>query len=83
MKKFTIAALFVSALTITACHYGQNEAKDTLERNELYKGDKAEYSVNRAGEGGKLNSEAKPAATVDTAAVKAVEPAAVEHHESK
>ena len=83
MKKFTIAALFLSALTMTACHYGQNEAKDTLERNELYKNDKAEYSVNRAGDGGKLNNEAKPTATIDTTAVKATEPAAEEHHNSK
>jgi len=49
----------MAALTLTACHYGQNEANDTLERNETYKNDKAEYSVNRAGEGGKLNESSK------------------------
>jgi hypothetical protein len=53
MKKLVLALAAVASLSITACHYGQEEAGKTLERNEQYKGDKAEYSVNRAGEGGK------------------------------
>jgi hypothetical protein len=57
MKKITLALLFISAITVTSCHYGQEEAAKTLERNELYKGDKSEYSVNRAGKGGENMNE--------------------------
>ena len=65
MKKLFIAALFISALSLTACHYGRQDAEKTLERNELYKGDKHEYSVNRATDG----TEAAPAeAAADTTA---------------
>lgn len=67
MKKLSIAALFIAALAISACHYGQEEAKKTLERNEQYKSDKAEYSVNRAGEGGVKEK------TVDTTTATPVE----------
>jgi hypothetical protein len=49
MKKLAIAIATLSVLSLTACHYGQQEAKDTLKRNEEYKGEKAGYSVNRAG----------------------------------
>lgn len=80
MKKILIAALFIGS--ITACHYGQNEAKETLERNDQYKTDKADYSVNRAGEGGKMNATAapaEPAAPADTA-TKAEAPAAAPEH---
>lgn len=83
MKKFTIAALFISALTITACHYGQDEAKETIERNELYKTDKADYSVNRAGEGGKLNAKTEVKADTTVATKPAETTAAPEHPQSK
>lgn len=82
MRKYTIAALFLGALSFSACHYGVDEAKGSLERNEQYKGDKADYSVNRAGEGGKMNSEVKeeaPAPAADTTA-HAEAPAAETHH---
>jgi uncharacterized lipoprotein NlpE involved in copper resistance len=62
MKKLVFALAAVALLSLTACHFRQDEAKETLERNEKYKGDKAEYSVNRAGEGG------KPAKTEEVAA---------------
>jgi hypothetical protein len=62
MKKILAAALFI--VSLTACHYGQDEAKQTLERNELYKTEKADFSVNRAGEYGNPNESAK--ASVDT-----------------
>jgi hypothetical protein len=51
MKNILTALLFVSALVVSSCHYGEEEAAKTLERNELYKGDKADFSVNRAGDG--------------------------------
>lgn len=66
MKKLVFALAAVAVLSITACHYGQEEAEKTLERNDQYKGDKAEYSVNRAGDGGKATKTeevAAPAAT--------------------
>lgn len=69
MKKLMFAALLFSSLAFTACHYGQNEAHETIERNEQYKNDKADYSVNRAGEGGKLESDNKAVeAPADTTA---------------
>ncbi len=49
MKKLALAIAAVSLLALASCHYGQEEAKETLERNEQYKGEKADYSVNRAG----------------------------------
>lgn len=61
MKKLSIAILFAATLAVSACHYGRNEAHETLERNEQYKNDNKDYSVNRAGEGGKMN-ESEPAA---------------------
>ncbi len=82
MKKFTISALFVAALCITACHYGQNEAKDTLERNEKYKTENADYSVNRAGDGGKMNETVATESTPVDTTVKAATPAAETTHES-
>lgn len=63
MKKLFAAAIVVTSLS--ACHYGQDEAKQTLERNELYKTEKADYSVNRAGEYGK-EGESKVADTTTT-----------------
>lgn len=50
---FTIAAL---AISLASCHYGQDEAKQTLERNEQYKSEKADYSINRAGGDAKAES---------------------------
>lgn len=64
MKKILAAALVIASLS--ACHYGQDEAKQTLERNELYKTEKADYSVNKAGEYGNPNESVK--ASVDTTA---------------
>lgn len=46
MKKLLIAIAF--AATFSACHYGADEARKSLETNEQYKSEKAEYSVNRA-----------------------------------
>ena len=65
MKKTLAAALVIASLS--ACHYGQDEAKQTLERNELYKTEKADYSVNKAGEYGNPNESVK--ASVDTTTV--------------
>lgn len=88
MKKLVFALAAVALLSLTACHFRQEEAKETLERNDLYKGDKAEYSVNRAGDGGKMeHAEATPATetkTDSTAATAApaehAEHSAAEHH---
>ena len=49
MKKLALAISAVSLLALASCHYGEDEAKTTLERNEQYKNEKADYSVNRAG----------------------------------
>lgn len=65
MKKF-IAALFVSSLVISACHYGQDEAKETLQTNEQYKSDKVDYSTNRGNDG--VMPENKKAETAPVAA---------------
>jgi hypothetical protein len=67
MKKLALALATVAFLSITACHYGQEEAEKTLERNEQYKGDKADYSVNHAGEGGKITRTEEVVAPAATA----------------
>lgn len=68
MKKL-IASAFVIA-SLTSCHYGQDEAKKTLERNEKYKNENAEFSVNRAGEyakeGGNKTADTTAAAVADS-----------------
>ena len=46
MKKLLAIALF--SFTVTACHYGTEEAQKTLKANEEYKTEQADYSVNRA-----------------------------------
>ncbi len=51
MKKLIIAFTFVASLSLTACHYGQEEAQKTLKANELYKSDKQDYSTNRGNDG--------------------------------
>jgi hypothetical protein len=49
MKKiFSIAFVTVS---LSACHYGVGEAQKTLDANEQYKNEKAEYSTNRGNDG--------------------------------
>ncbi len=48
MKKIAVLITFGFTLTFGACHYGAEEAKNTLETNQEYKGDKSDYSVNRA-----------------------------------
>lgn len=64
MKKLIVSAFVLVA--ISACHYGQDEAKKTLERNEEYKNEKAEHSVNRAGEYGNPNQTTVAATVADT-----------------
>ncbi|MEI6508661.1 MAG: hypothetical protein WCO54_09240 [Bacteroidota bacterium] len=49
MKKILVVSLFAFALA--SCHYGQADAKKTLETNEQYKGDKSDYSTNRGNDG--------------------------------
>ncbi len=61
MKKL-VAILAISA-SLTACHYGTEEAQKTLDANEQYKSEKADYSVNRANV-----SAAEESAPADTAA---------------
>ena len=75
MKRFL--AIAIVAMTFTACHYGQDEAQKTLERNDLYKGDKAEYSVNRAN-GNEAPAEEAPAA--DSTAASAPDSTTVVKH---
>ena len=58
MKKFL--AILAVAGTLSACHYGTEEAQNTLKDNEKYKSDEAGYSVNRA------NVTATEEASVDT-----------------
>ena len=65
MKKLLAAAIVIASLS--ACHYGQSEAKETLERNENYKNENAGFSVNRAGEYGKKGETVS--APVDTMAI--------------
>lgn len=71
MKKAFAAALVIASLS--SCHYGQEEAKKTLERNDQYKNEKADFSVNRAGEYAKEENTTKAdtlTATVsDTSAI--------------
>ncbi len=64
MKKILVAFAFLASLS--ACHYGTEEAQKTLETNEQYKSDKADYSVNRANVKAEVAPEAAPVA--DTAA---------------
>jgi hypothetical protein len=65
MKKILVA--FAFAASLSACHYGTNEAQKTIETNELYKTEQAGYSINRAN----VSAEATTteAATADTALV--------------
>jgi major membrane immunogen (membrane-anchored lipoprotein) len=51
MKKLTIAFTLLASLCLTACHYGVDEATKTLKTNDLYKGDKKDYSTNRGNDG--------------------------------
>ncbi|MDZ4668697.1 MAG: membrane lipoprotein lipid attachment site-containing protein [bacterium] len=46
MKKILFA--FAFAATLSACHYGTEEAQKTLNDNEKYKSESAGYSVNSA-----------------------------------
>ena len=66
MKKLAIALATVSVFALTSCHYGQGEAKETLGRNEQYKSEKADYSVNRAGGDAPKEEVAAPVATDST-----------------
>ncbi len=74
MKKILVA--FAFAASLSACHYGTDEAQKTLKANEQYKSDKADYSINRANVTAEADKEAAPVDT--TAAVTApVAPATV------
>ncbi len=72
MKKLVVA-LAVSAV-LSSCHYLQGEARETLEANEKYKSEKAEYSVNRANVDVPKSEAAAPAN--DSTKVEAASPAA-------
>lgn len=74
MKKILVA--FAFAASLSACHYGVDEAQKTLETNDQYKSDKADYSVNRANVKAEAAPAETPAAAADTtAAAPAAEPA--------
>jgi hypothetical protein len=68
MKKIGVLAL--AAIAFTSCHYGQADAKKTLETNEQYKNEKVDYSTNRGNDGvmPEHNKPAADTASVDTAA---------------
>lgn len=69
MKK--IVAILAVAGTLSACHYGTEEAQKTLKDNEKYKTDEAGYSVNRANvAAGEENTTDTTAVATDSAAVK-------------
>ncbi len=57
MKKLTLALFTIASFTLVACHYGQDEAKETLKTNEQYKTDKKEYSTNNGNDGVMPNAE--------------------------
>ncbi len=69
MKKILVA--FAVLASLSACHYGTEEAQKTLETNEQYKSDKADYSVNRAN----VKAEAAPVVADSAAAAPAAAPA--------
>ena len=73
MKKLSIVLALVAGLSLTACHYGQEEADKTLKANDLYKGDKKDYSTNRGNDGVRLGEETNKVAgaevSTETAAV--------------
>lgn len=46
MKK--ILFVFTLGAMLTSCHYGADDARKTLDTNEEYKTEKADYSVNSA-----------------------------------
>jgi len=48
MKKIAVLITLGFTLATGACHYGAEEAKNTLETNQEYKGEKSDYSINRA-----------------------------------
>jgi phage protein D len=63
MKKAFFALAVVALFSVSACHYGQDEAKQTIQDNEKYKTENKDYSINRAGERGKKNNNATEVAT--------------------
>jgi hypothetical protein len=73
MKKILVA--FAFAASLSACHYGVSEAEKTLETNDQYKSDKADFSVNRANVKAEAATEA-PVAVADTATAAPAAPAA-------
>ena len=71
MKKLTIALALVARLSLTACHSGQEEAAKTLETNDLYKGDKKDYSTNRGNDGVRPSEETNKVSGAETTAAPA------------
>ncbi len=57
MKNITIALALIVTIILTGCHYGKDEAQKTLETNELYKGDKKDYSTNRGNDNVRHNAD--------------------------
>jgi hypothetical protein len=71
MKKGIVALSTLFVVLFSACHYGEDEAKKTIERNEQYKNENKDYSVNRAGEYGKKSTtDEVPTSSLDTVATK-------------
>ncbi len=69
MKK--IVAILALAGTLSACHYGTEEAQNTLKDNEKYKSDESGYSINRANvTAGEESNSDSTSAVIDSAAVK-------------
>lgn len=69
MKKLSIVLALVAGLSLTACHYGQEEAEKTLKANDLYKGDKKDYSTNRGNDGVRPSEETNKVAGAEAATV--------------
>lgn len=72
MKK-VLAALFLTGVLVSSCHYGQEEAQKTLDANQEYKSDKMDYSTNRGNDGvmpEQKKAESAPAAAPSDSTVK-------------
>jgi len=72
MKKIalTIFSFVAFSFLLASCHYGENEAKETIKRNEQYKSEKLEYSINRADADSPKAEVAATPAIADTTAKK-------------
>jgi hypothetical protein len=79
MKKVAVILAAV-CLSLTACHYGKDEAAETLERNKAYKEaaagtPAADINPDYVQGGGKATDTTKKAADTATAATPAAQPA--------